>query len=68
SIAISPQGNTLISGSADKTVKIWHPGSGELLYTLTDHLSAVTTVAISHDGATIASSSQDNTIKIWQFE
>jgi WD40 repeat protein len=68
SIALNVHGNTLISGSADKTLKIWHPGSGELLHTLSGHSAGVTCVAISPDSRVIASGSQDKTIKIWQFE
>jgi len=45
-IAINAQGNTLISGSADQTLKIWHPGSGKLLHTLCEHTAGVTAVAI----------------------
>ncbi|HEY9675620.1 MAG TPA: hypothetical protein V6D11_29525 [Waterburya sp.] len=62
------QGNTLISGSTDKTIKIWHPGSGELLQTLSEHTAGVTGVAISPDSRMIVSGSQDKTIKIWQFD
>jgi WD40 repeat protein len=65
---MNSQGNTLISGSADKTLKIWHPGSGKLLHTLNEHKASVTSVAMSFDAYTIASGSQDKTIKIWRLE
>lgn len=50
SIAISPDGQTLVSSSADKTIRIWHLATGKLLNTLTGHLEFVRSVAISPDG------------------
>jgi WD40 repeat protein len=50
SLALNIEGNRLVSGSADKTIKIWHPSSGELLHTLSGHSSAVTIVAMSSKG------------------
>jgi WD40 repeat protein len=66
SVAISPDGQTLVSGSADKTIKIWRLDTGELLQTLTDHSGAVNSVALSPDGQLLASGSSDKTVKIWQ--
>jgi WD40 repeat protein len=68
SVALDARGSMLLSGSRDRTLKIWHPGRGELLSTLTGHTSGVTSVAISPDSFTLASGSQDKTIKIWRFQ
>jgi WD40 repeat protein len=66
SIAISPDGKTLVSGHhADSTVKVWNLETGELRHTLRGHVWAVHCVAINHDGQTIASGSFDSNIKIW---
>jgi WD40 repeat protein len=46
-IAISPDGQILISGSADKTIKIWHLDTGDVLYTLTGHSDEVKSVVVS---------------------
>jgi WD40 repeat protein len=67
SVAISPNGSTLISGSCDKTIKLWHLESGQLIDTLIGHSEAIHCVTISPDAKTIASSSDDGAIKIWQF-
>ncbi len=67
SIAISPDGQTLVSGSNDQTIKIWQLSSGTLKSTLTGHSSWISSVAISPDGEILASGSGDNTIKIWQL-
>ena len=49
SIAISSNNKYIITGSYDKTAKIWDLKTGRLLYTL-DHTGVVTEVAISNDG------------------
>ena len=66
-IAITPDGRMLISGSSDKTIKIWSIGTGDLICTLTDHSNPVSAIAVSAGGQLFASGSWDNTIKIWQL-
>jgi serine/threonine protein kinase len=67
SIAISPDGKTIVSGSMDDTIKIWDLATGELQSTLTGHKNIVNSVAITPDGKTIVSGSWDHTIKIWDL-
>ena len=66
SIAFSPDGRTLASGSKDKTVKLWDVPTGTELRSLTGHSGAVESVAFSPDGRTLASGSEDSTIKLWE--
>ncbi len=68
SVGISPDGQTLVSGSVDNTIKIWNLANGNLIRTLAGHSSSVWSVAISPDGQTLVSGSADNTIKIWRGE
>jgi len=68
SVAISADGQTVASGSKDKTIKIWELKTGELLRTLSGHSDSVISVAISADGQTVTSGSYDNTIKIWELK
>ena len=54
----------IVSGSLDKTLKVWDAASGAELATLTGHKD-YGAVAYSPDGTRIASGSFDNNIKIW---
>src|SRR5262245_2302458 len=65
SVAFSPDGRTLASGSYDKTVKLWDAKTRQELATLKGHKSNVTSVAFSPDGRTLASGSGDSTVKLW---
>jgi WD40 repeat protein len=67
SIAFSPDGQTLVSCSADKTIKLWNVNTGECLRTLLGHTTVIRSVAITPDGTYIASGSQDETIRFWDF-
>ena len=68
SVSYSPDGTKIISGSRDKTIKIWDANTGECLKTLEGHSLDVNSVAYSPDGTKIISSSSDKTIKIWGEE
>ena len=65
SVAYSPDGQTLASGSADCTIKLWKLASGQEVGILTGHSRIVDSVDFSPDGQTFASGSRDGTIKIW---
>jgi len=64
-MAVSPDGKRIVSGSVDKTVKVWDAATGAELMTLRGHDEGVGSVAFSPDGKRIVSGSEDNTIKIW---
>ena len=67
SLAISPDGQILASGSWDRTIKIWNLETGEFVGTLMGHSDRVNSVAISGDGKMLASGSSDETIKFWNL-
>lgn len=67
SVAIAPDGRTALSGSADKTLKLWDLAGGKELRTFRSHTDSVVSVAISPDGRTALSGSSDRTLKLWDL-
>ncbi|BAY07666.1 NB-ARC domain-containing protein [Calothrix sp. NIES-2098] len=67
-IALTPDGKYVISGSYDKTLKVWNWQTGELLRTLKGHSDSVNAVALSADGKYAISGSSDTTFKVWNWQ
>jgi WD40 repeat protein len=67
SVAVSSDGARLVSGGADKTMKLWDIATGRLLRTFEGHQGWVNSVAFSPDGSRILSGSglQDHTLRLW---
>ncbi|MGH9856171.1 MAG: WD40 repeat domain-containing protein, partial [Blastocatellia bacterium] len=61
SVAFSPDGRTLASGSDDQTLRLWDVATRQPLATLKGHEDSVWSVAFSPDGRTLASGSDDQT-------
>ncbi|KAF8690078.1 hypothetical protein AX14_003128 [Amanita brunnescens Koide BX004] len=68
SVAFSPDGCKIISGSLDKTIRVWDASTGvEMLPPLRGHDGWIISVAFSPDGCKIISGSFDKTIRVWDI-
>jgi len=65
SVAFSPKGDYALSGSQDKTLKLWDVSTGQLVRTLSGHTNRVYSVAFSPNGRYALSGSYDYTLKLW---
>lgn len=67
SVAWSPNGRQLATGSADGTVRLWDSANGKLLHILEGHTNLIQEVAWSPDSNRLASSSypRDRSIRVW---
>ena len=64
-MAFSPNGKQVVSGSCDKSVKLWNIETGTELSTMARHSDTVSSVAFSADGQWVMSGSSDKTIRLW---
>lgn len=67
-VAFSPDGRHMLTGSEDHTARIWDTESGRLLLTLTGHTEAVSSGAFLAGGKRVLTGSWDDTAKIWDAE
>ena len=68
SVAFNHDGSRIVSGSFDKTVRVWNAATGTCVATLTGHSDLVRSVAFNHDGSRIVSGSKDKTVRVWNAE
>jgi WD40 repeat protein len=67
SIAVSRDGQRMLSASDDCSIKEWNAESGALLHTLRGHTDKVYATTFAPDGTKAISVSADDTIKVWSL-
>ena len=68
SLAFSLDGTFLVSGSRDKTVKLWDVQTGRVIKSFHGHRGWIKSVSISADNTMIASGSYDKTARLWDIK
>ncbi|MDZ7955027.1 caspase family protein, partial [Nostoc sp. DedQUE09] len=68
SVAISPDGQTIVSGGEDGRVRLWNFQGQPLAEPFRSHHGGVSSVAISPDGQTIVSGGSDGRVRLWNFQ
>jgi WD40 repeat protein len=67
-VSFSPDGKKLVSGSADKFIKVWEVPSGKFIKSFEGHTHHVLDVGWEANGKLIASAGADNSVKVWDYE
>ena len=68
SVALTPDGRRALSGSKDKTLRLWDLDTGACLKTLEGHTDWVHSVALTPDGRRALSGSGDKTLRLWDLD
>jgi hypothetical protein len=68
SVAYSPDGKRVLTGSSDGTARVWDAEMGQQKALLKGHTDRVTSVAYSPDGKRVLTGSQDKTARVWDAE
>ncbi len=68
SLAFTPNGRQLLSGSQDTTLRLWDVADGRQVQLLSGHDGEVLSVAVSPDGKSALSGSADRTLGLWDLE
>lgn len=68
SVAVTPDGRLAVSGSDDKTVRVWEVETGKCLFTFEDETHRVRAVTVTANGRLVVSGAWDRTVRVWEVE
>jgi WD40 repeat protein len=66
-VTFSPDGQFILSGSYDNTIKLWEVSTGQEIRTFVGHSHYVNAIALSPDSQFVLSGSADQTLKLWEL-
>ena len=66
-LAFTPDGKTLVSASADQTIRVWNVVDRKQSFLLRGHLDEVHTLSLSPDGTKLVSGSRDGEVCVWHL-
>ena len=64
-VTFSADGKQLLTGSKDRSLRLWDVASGKKLQTFVGHENWVTAASLSTDGKRVLSASDDGSVKLW---
>jgi WD40 repeat protein len=68
SVAVSADGSRIVTGSDDRTARVWNAASGAPVTALAEHTGPVSSVAVNADGTLVVTASADATAMIWDVK
>lgn len=66
--AITADGNKVVSGSHDRTMRLWSVGTGQCERVFEGHRAAVREIAMTADGAAVMSAGYDDALRVWDVK
>lgn len=64
----NPYGDKIVTGSFDRTAKIWDANTGQRYHTLKGHKMEIVCLGFDPHGMLVATGSMDHTAKLWDVE
>jgi WD40 repeat protein len=67
-VAVTPDGQRIVSGGSDGTLRVWDLSSGQLLRTFAGYIQSIICMTLTPDGRKVFTGSSDRTVRCWDLE